>query len=91
MTGVHDARGYESAQGNEMENWLDYGNGDFKGNPALQTAQFIVLNISVQRPEREGEDPHCRTQPDEVGDPAVPRQRIAGAARQSAIPAGAWR
>ena len=36
MTGVHDARGYESAQGNEMENWLDYGNGDFKGNPAYK-------------------------------------------------------
>ena len=33
MTGVHDARGFESAQGNELENWLDYGNGDWKANP----------------------------------------------------------
>jgi hypothetical protein len=33
LTGVHDSRGFISAQGNEMENWLDYGNGDFKANP----------------------------------------------------------
>lgn len=39
LTGTHDARGYESAHGNQMENWLDYGNGDFKPNP-----QYKQLN-----------------------------------------------
>ena len=33
MTGVHDARGFASTHGTEMENWLDYGNGDFKAAP----------------------------------------------------------
>ena len=39
LTGVHDGRGYDSAHGNQMENWLDYGNGDFKANP-----KYLQLN-----------------------------------------------
>jgi len=33
MTGVHDARGFKSAHGTQIESWLDYGNGDFTPNP----------------------------------------------------------
>lgn len=42
MTGVHEARGFESTQGAEMENWLDYGNGDFRGNP-----KYLHLNSMI--------------------------------------------
>ncbi len=33
LVGVHDARGFDSAQGGQMESWLDYGNDDFNPNP----------------------------------------------------------
>ncbi|HEX5786711.1 MAG TPA: hypothetical protein VFY03_00920, partial [Woeseiaceae bacterium] len=33
LTGVHDGRGYHAAHGTQMENWLDFGNGDFKPTP----------------------------------------------------------
>lgn len=39
LAGVHNGRGYDYAQGTQMENWLDYGNGDFKANP-----QYLQLN-----------------------------------------------
>lgn len=42
MTGVYEARGFESAQGTEMENWLDYGNGDFKGNPEYRHLNSMI-------------------------------------------------
>jgi len=43
MTGVYDARGFDSAQGNENESWLDYGNGDFKGNPKYENLNSMFL------------------------------------------------
>ncbi len=46
LTGVHDGRGYDSAHGNQMENWLDYGNGDFKPNPKyLQLNSLFALYL----------------------------------------------
>lgn len=30
VSGVHDARGFDSCNGNQTENWVSYGNGDFK-------------------------------------------------------------
>ena len=33
VSGLHDARGYDSNNGIQLENWLDFGNGDFNPNP----------------------------------------------------------
>ena len=37
VSGLHDARGYTSNNGIQMENWLDFGNGDFQPESALRT------------------------------------------------------
>jgi hypothetical protein len=39
LSGVHDGRGYESAEGAQGESWVDYGNGDFTPNP-----KYLQLN-----------------------------------------------
>ncbi len=39
VSGLHDARGYDSNNGIQLENWLDFGNGDFNPNP-----QYRQLN-----------------------------------------------
>jgi hypothetical protein len=44
LAGVHDARGFDSTNGAQMENWLDYGNGDFNPNP-----QYKQLNSMFSR------------------------------------------
>ena len=48
LVGVHDARGFDSAHGGQMENWLDYGNGDFNPNPEVPEALETVRVLSVQ-------------------------------------------
>ncbi|MBA3565173.1 MAG: hypothetical protein H0W33_14445, partial [Gammaproteobacteria bacterium] len=44
LSGVHDGRGYASAHGAQMENWLDYGNGDFNSNPKYLQLNAMVAN-----------------------------------------------
>jgi hypothetical protein len=56
LTGVHDARGYASAHGAQMENWLDYGNGDYKPNPQYKhlNSLFSQYLFNMGARERQG-------------------------------------
>ena len=50
MVGVHDARGFDSAQGGQMESWLDYGNGDFTPNPKYpKLSKLTALPVQHER------------------------------------------
>ena len=53
LTGVHDGRGYAHAHGTQMENWLDYGNGDFNPNPKYnkfdEMFTFYIFNMSERQ------------------------------------------
>ena len=53
LVGVHDARGFDSAHGGQMENWLDYGNGDFNPNPRYSKLSKLfasyLFNMSNRR------------------------------------------
>ena len=50
---MHDGRGYAHAHGAQMENWLDYGNGDF--SPIRSTTSstkmftFYIFNMSERQ------------------------------------------
>ncbi len=52
LTGVHDGRGYDSAYGTQMENWLDYGNGDFKANPKYSKLDELFATYLFNMAER---------------------------------------
>ena len=53
LVGVHDARGFDSAQGGQMESWLDYGNDDFNPNPKYAKVSKLfaayLFNMSERR------------------------------------------
>lgn len=53
LVGVHDARGFDSAQGGQMESWLDYGNDDFNPNPKYAKLSKLfaayLFNMSERR------------------------------------------
>jgi hypothetical protein len=50
LAGVHDGRGYAHAHGAQMENWLDYGNGDFSPVPKYRKFDemftFYIFNMA---------------------------------------------
>ena len=52
IVGVHDARGFDSAQGGQMEGWLDYGNGDFTPNPIYPKLSKIMTSYLFNMAER---------------------------------------
>jgi hypothetical protein len=52
LVGVHDARGFDSAQGGQMENWLDYGNGDFSPRPKYQKLSKLFATYLFNMSER---------------------------------------
>ncbi len=52
LTGVHDGRGYNSAYGTQMENWLDYGNGDFQANPKYGKLDELFAGYLFNMAER---------------------------------------
>ena len=52
IVGVHDARGFDSAQGGQMEGWLDYGNGDFNPNPIYPKLSKIMTSYLFNMAER---------------------------------------
>ena len=53
LAGVHDGRGYAHAHGAQMENWLDYGNGDFSPYPKYnkfdEMFTFYIFNMSERQ------------------------------------------
>jgi hypothetical protein len=53
MAGVHDARGFHSAQGAQMENWLDYGNGDYSPKPAYKKFDELFQTYLFNMAERD--------------------------------------
>ncbi len=53
VAGVHDARGYASAQGTQMESWLDYGNGDFQPNPKYKKLSELFTTYLFNMAERD--------------------------------------
>jgi hypothetical protein len=52
VVGVHDARGFDSAHGGQMEGWLDYGNGDFNPNPVYPKLSKIMASYLFNMAER---------------------------------------
>ena len=56
LVGVHDARGYPSAHGGQMESWLDYGNGDFNPVPKYSKLDKLFVSYLFNMAER-GEGP----------------------------------
>ena len=55
LVGVHDARGFDSAHGGQMEDWLDYGNGDFNPNPKYsKLSKFFTSYLFNMAERREG-------------------------------------
>ena len=52
LVGVHDARGFDSAHGGQMEGWLDYGNGDFNPNPVYTKLSKIMTSYLFNMAER---------------------------------------
>lgn len=60
VAGVHDARGYDSAHGSQMENWLDYGNGQFKANPQYQHLNALFAQYLFNMGARERQMPLTR-------------------------------
>ncbi len=52
LVGVHHGRGFDSAHGLQMENWLDYGNGDFTPNPVYEKLSSMIAGYLFNSQER---------------------------------------
>lgn len=52
LGGVHDARGFDAAQGAQMENWLDYDNGDYKPNPKYKKLNDLFATYLYNMADR---------------------------------------
>ncbi len=52
VVGVHNARGYDSAHGAQMENWLDYGNGDYQPNPRYAKIGWLITTYLYNMGDR---------------------------------------
>lgn len=52
LAGVHDGRGFNSAHGTQVENWLDYGNGDYKPNPKYDKLNDLFATYLFNMAER---------------------------------------
>jgi hypothetical protein len=52
LAGVHDGRGFDSAHGTQVENWLDYGNGDYKPNPKYEKLDDLFATYLFNMAER---------------------------------------
>ncbi len=57
LVGVHDGRGFDSAHGLQMENWLDYGNGDFTPNPVYSKMSSMITGYLFNSQERSNGPP----------------------------------
>jgi 5-hydroxyisourate hydrolase-like protein (transthyretin family) len=57
MAGLHDARGYAANNGIQMENWLDFGNGDFKPNPQYEQINSMFATYLFNMRERDIQPP----------------------------------
>ena len=54
VAGLHDARGYTSNNGIQMENWLDFGNGDFNPNPRYEQINSMFTTYIYNMASRGG-------------------------------------
>jgi len=52
VSGLHDARGYTSNNGIQLENWLDFGNGDFNPNPRYTQLNSMFTTYIYNMGER---------------------------------------
>jgi hypothetical protein len=57
LVGVHHGRGFDSAHGLQMENWLDYGNGDFTPNPVYSKLSSMITGYLFNAQERSNGPP----------------------------------
>ncbi len=57
MAGLHDARGYSANNGIQMENWLDFGNGDFRPNPQYEQLNSMFATYLYNLRERDIQPP----------------------------------
>lgn len=53
ITGMHEARGFATTNGTQMENWLDYGSGDFNPKPKYEMLNSVfsiyLFNMAESR------------------------------------------
>ncbi len=52
LGGVHTARGYDHLHGSQMENWLDFGNGDFRGDTRYEQLDSLMAYYLFNMQER---------------------------------------
>ncbi|HEX5786628.1 MAG TPA: SdrD B-like domain-containing protein [Woeseiaceae bacterium] len=52
LVGVHHGRGFESAHGLQMENWIDYGNGDYNPKPVYSKLSSMLATYFFNAQER---------------------------------------
>ncbi|HEX5786627.1 MAG TPA: SdrD B-like domain-containing protein, partial [Woeseiaceae bacterium] len=52
LVGVHHGRGFDSAHGLQMENWVDYGNGDFNPDPVYSKLSSMLATYFFNAQER---------------------------------------
>ena len=52
LVGVHHGRGFKSAHGLQMENWIDYGNGDWNPKPVYSKLSSLLATYFFNAQER---------------------------------------